>query len=625
MNLHDVGAKEMKKLSFKFKMMLSIVSFTVPITILSVLMYKAHTVNIDFGAREIDGNRYQKPLQKILEAVSWHRVYANRAVAGENESNAKVSDLASTITSGFESLEKIDAEIGEKLEFTVDGLAKRKRTGFSVNDMKQIWADLKKSPTSDELHLKLIAGIRVMIAHLGDTSNLILDPDLDSYYLMDVSLLALPQTQDRIADIIVNVEKILKKESISASDRIQIAVYAALLKDSDVVRVSNDIQTSLNEDAGFYGPSETLQSKVSPVIAPYVSHGEKAVTLLNKVANSADATFPINDFRSTFEPLLSASFNAWPTASEELENLLKVRVAHLSKDRFSNLAISLLIWFFSCVFAFRISQSLTASIADVVKKLSETGVNVGQSSSKLSSTSQSLSSTTTQSAASLEESVSSVEELTSMVKRTAESSKTVSNLSEETELSTIDGETKIKDLVGRMNQISAESKKVEDIIGVIDDIAFQTNLLALNAAVEAARAGEQGKGFAVVADSVRSLASKSAEAAKEISRLIKSNVESIHSGADLAEKCGQSLELISGSIKKVSELNKEVAQACEEQSNGLAQISEALNSLDTVTQTNAASSEDVASTSEVLFTESQAMQNHMGSLYEVVYGKKKAA
>jgi methyl-accepting chemotaxis protein len=183
-----------------------------------------------------------------------------------------------------------------------------------------------------------------------------------------------------------------------------------------------------------------------------------------------------------------------------------------------------------------------------------------------------------------------------------------------------DGEAEVKSLIASITDIAQSSQKIEDIINVIDDIAFQTNLLALNAAVEAARAGEQGKGFAVVAEAVRNLAQRSATAAKEISGLIRENVSKIETGTKQADKSNVVLKEILTSVRKVSDISNEIASASQEQSTGLGQISKAMNELDQATQRNAATSEQVAASSDEMSQQAIALNLVVKDLNAIIYG-----
>lgn len=265
-----------------------------------------------------------------------------------------------------------------------------------------------------------------------------------------------------------------------------------------------------------------------------------------------------------------------------------------------------------------IAGQLQTSLRTIATSVSETKETVETASEQLNSASQQLANSSTEAAASLEETVASIEELTSMVKLNAGNALQASQLSRESQTSAVSGDTDITSLISAMSDINKSSRKIEEIISVIDDIAFQTNLLALNAAVEAARAGEQGKGFAVVAEAVRTLAQRSAQAAKEINVLIKDSVSQVSRGSEMADKSGTSLKEIVTSVKKVTDLNAEIATASNEQSEGIAQISKAMNQLDQATQSNAASAEEAAASSEVMLRQAKVLGVQVQNLMRIV-------
>ncbi|MDO9193005.1 MAG: methyl-accepting chemotaxis protein, partial [Undibacterium sp.] len=205
-----------------------------------------------------------------------------------------------------------------------------------------------------------------------------------------------------------------------------------------------------------------------------------------------------------------------------------------------------------------------------------------------------LSDRTESEASALEETASSMEELAATVEQNTDNAVQANALAKNASVIAEKGGAIVSDVVSTINEISTSSKKIVDIIGIIDSIAFQTNILALNAAVEAARAGEQGRGFAVVATEVRNLAQRSAAAAKEITQLIKVSVEKVDAGTVLAEQAGKSMGEIISSIKQVSDIMGEISSASREQSDGISQVNTAVTQLDEVTQQNAALVEQAA-------------------------------
>ena len=251
-------------------------------------------------------------------------------------------------------------------------------------------------------------------------------------------------------------------------------------------------------------------------------------------------------------------------------------------------------------------NSLLDNMEGIVAQIKVAADEIFTSASEISTGNSDLSARTEQQAANLEETASSMEEMTSTVRLNADNAKQANVLAEQASTVATDGGALIQEVVATMSAINESSQKIADIIGVIDGIAFQTNILALNAAVEAARAGDQGRGFAVVASEVRTLAQRSASAAKDIKGLISDSVKKIESGNTLVNKSGNTMKDIVISIKRVNDIMAEIAAASNEQSVGIEQISTAISQMDEMTQQNAALVEQAAAAAESL--QSQADQ-----------------
>ena len=255
----------------------------------------------------------------------------------------------------------------------------------------------------------------------------------------------------------------------------------------------------------------------------------------------------------------------------------------------------------------RALQHMNERLVDIVGQVRLSSDSIATGSAEIATGNADLSQRTEEQASNLEETAASMEELNSTVKTNADTALQANRLATEATHAAEQGGAVVGRVVATMQDISASSKKISDIIGVIDGIAFQTNILALNAAVEAARAGEQGRGFAVVASEVRSLAGRSAEAAKEIKSLIGASVEKVENGTALVDEAGQSMEGIVTQVKRVSALISEISSASMEQSSGINQIGDAVNQLDQVTQQNAALVEESAAAADSLRNQSQRL------------------
>nr|WP_305040892.1 methyl-accepting chemotaxis protein [Glaciecola sp. MH2013] len=259
------------------------------------------------------------------------------------------------------------------------------------------------------------------------------------------------------------------------------------------------------------------------------------------------------------------------------------------------------------------SNTTSSNLADVISKIREASETINNASSEIAQGNSDLSTRTEQQASSLEETASSMEEITSTVRLNAENANQANGLASQAAQVAGSGGDLIQEVVMTMASINESSQKISDIIGVIDGIAFQTNILALNAAVEAARAGEQGRGFAVVASEVRTLAQRSANAAKDIKDLISDSVAKVENGNQLVNQSGDTMKEIVVSIQRVNDIMSEIAAASAEQASGIDEVSKAVTQMDEMTQQNAALVEEAAAAAESMRTQAGDLTDRVGT------------
>lgn len=601
----------MKKLSLGMRLLLNVLVFSLPVIVLTFLMYKSETVNIDFGIKESYGNRMQRPYVKLLQITSLVKLHDSYS----EKTNMPAKDkLVADFDKTFDELEAVHQDIGAELQFTEGGLKSRKRENASVENMKKLWREKKYDD--------LIGSIKAAIGQLGDTSNLILDPDLDSYYVMDITLLALPQMQDRIQSILSQKDQLLAVDP-SAETRIQAALFAAMLNEADLTRVLNDSQTSLNEDPNFFGSRESLQKNLPETLGKLKSKTEDFMALLHKITKGEKVDE--KKWADAGISLLNASFDSWSVSVDELDGLLNTRIDHLSSQRTTHLMEAGFALLFAIGFSIVVGVSLSQTIQNIlssVLKLKSASTESSGVGAFLREKSHQVSDSVSTQAAAVQETAASVHEISSIIDQNAKTTKSASDLAQAVAESAAQAEKEINDLLSLMREIFISSKKMVESVTIIDDIAFQTNLLALNASVEAARAGESGRGFAVVAEAVRALAQKSASSAKEINALIQDNMRVTESGQDSADKSANILKLIVDKIQKLNSLNIEVAAASGEQANGIGQISKAMHDIEKGSQDSTTAVTEIAESANAMLRQSQQLEAIIYVLEREVLGRK---
>ncbi|MDO8262639.1 MAG: methyl-accepting chemotaxis protein [Gallionella sp.] len=631
---------------------------SVLLVILPLYLYVSQANNeIEAAALKAKGIKVVQSLLRVVQFTQQHRGLSAGVLGGTTAMQVPREAKQGEVDRAFSAAEAfIKQEIGNHSIIA------------EWDQAQQHWKTLRSKvsdrsitvPESYLNHTALNAELFMVSDLLIDYFGLNLDSDAYPYQLVDAALVSGPSFTEDMGKTRAKGAGILAQQVLSADDRVAMSALVARAKErSQTLQRTFAKATALNP---------ALKEKLGTLMEESATLEKKAIQLAeDNIVRADQIVLAPSEYVGLFTQAIDYQFKIDELAMIELDAYLDARVTRLTTNKYLLTGSLMLLMFLGGLISYLISRSVIRQIggepdyaADVVRQVAEGDLTVqvqvrsGDTTSLLASLkgmvnrlselvgdvrnntesittasheiaqgNADLSQRTEEQASSLEETASSMEELTSTVRQNTENARQANQLANSASDIAVKGGQAVGDVVHTMASISTSSKKIVDIISVIEGIAFQTNILALNAAVEAARAGEQGRGFAVVAGEVRNLAQRSAAAAKEIKTLIGDSVDKVEVGSRQVDQAGATMSEIVQAVKRVTDIMAEIAAASNEQSAGIEQVNQAIIQMDEVTQQNAALVEEAAAAAEAMQEQANALYVAVG-MFKVEGGKEAA-
>ncbi|BDT70888.1 hypothetical protein os4_03960 [Comamonadaceae bacterium OS-4] len=613
------GVRLFRSLSFPAKSAWIAVMFLIPIALLMADTWNNTHLQVASTEHELQGVAYVKPLHELIRQAQLRRLHAITK-------SPELSTSQTAVTQAFGMLKSMDKESGKDLD-----------TAALLGNVEKLHQALLASPNGKDeqetfdTHNEYIDSLLKLGEHVSDTSELALDPQLETFHLMNYAILFGPQQMENVSELSVLGWSALKagKKNEYITERIDqdfgILRFVDNLVENAYIRSTGGTPEAdakfgmkANDEAydAFQKASkrQVVGDKLEGDADAYLRAGSAALEaerqLKDKILQQLELRLieRIADLRTGFWERVGVAVFFVAVAFYMLLAFYKVMMGglrevtgHLEQITQGNLVTAPTPWGKDEAAHLMITlRDMEASLRVIVRNTLDSSGNVNTASEEIAAASQDLSRRTEASAAALEQTAATMTQISETVQRTSDTVAGAAGIVRANAESAKRGGEVISQVVSTMQGINASSAKIADIISVIDGIAFQTNILALNAAVEAARAGEQGRGFAVVASEVRSLAGRSAEAAKEIKRLISASIEQVERGTQVVGEAGKTIEDILGNAGRIDTLMTEIANATREQSLGVNQVGAAVHDLDQNTQQNAALVEETAAAATAL-------------------------
>ncbi len=589
---------------------------------------------INTTGQEIQGLAPMRLVLKTLQKAQEHRGMSAMVLSGNAAAAPKRAGKMAEADLAFAAL---DAELQKNISPPALASVWLETTNAWSTLKGKVTQSAISAPDSFAAHNAMIDRLFRIKSLLMEYSRLSLDPEAQSYYLIDAVLGQAPMLAEIFGKIRGKGAGLLAAQNATVEDRMSI---------SALIDKANDHYQGLNDSLErAFSHSPQLKEKLAVSSQAALASANQVIQLArHEIVKAELLQFSPPEYFGQFTTAIDAQYKLNEVALVELEAVLAGRVTQLTTTQYLLSAGIVLLSLLAAFINFIITRGLLRQLggepayaAAIVEKIASGDLSapikiksgdqssllfamrsmrdhlativgnvrsgtdsIATASGQIAAGNLDLSSRTEEQASTLEQTAASMEELTGTVKQNADNARQANQLAGSASEVAVKGGAVVAQVVDTMHDINTSARKIADIISVIDGIAFQTNILALNAAVEAARAGEQGRGFAVVATEVRNLAQRSATAAKEIKALIDDSAQKVNVGSTLVEQAGATMEEIVTSVKKVADIMAEITHASLEQSQGIEQVNQAVAQMDEVTQQNAALVEEAAAASEAL-------------------------
>ena len=621
------GIRLFRRVGFRAKALIISAVFAVPIAALSWSYYGDKAAAIGFSAKERLGIEYGNALRPVQDLLQQQR---QAVLRGGTEGKAPAAPDTAALETALAKAAEVETKLGEELGTAKAFAAFKTALGAPA------------PAAGDAAYAAHSARAQALLDLLGvatDGSNLTLDPDIDTYYLMDAAYFRLPPMAEAAAQLRDRGSALLAAGSATPAQLRSVVEQAAVLSAHVAglqagITKANDyngsVRAAVQETQALAEVQAFLKLVDATVLKPegaqgdaaaLAAAGQRALVALQGLNERCNAELDrliavrVDGMESgrrittavVIGSLLLVSY-LFIAFGRVLSGGLRVLTHHVQAMRDGDLTTSPRAWGRDeTAHLINSVAEMQQALRRIVGEVRQAADHIVHASGEIASGSSDLSTRTGHTAASLEQSASAMEQIAATVKQTADTTNEATRIAQANASAAERGNRVIGTMASTMDQIQGSARKIADIIGTIDGIAFQTNILALNAAVESARAGEAGRGFAVVASEVRQLAQRAAGAAREVRTLITTSVEQVASGTRVAEEAAQAVGEIAGSARRVSELLADIATGAREQDSGVRQTTQAVQAMDSATQQNAALVEQTAAAAASLRDQAAAL------------------